>query len=277
MAAVTAFVPSREVPDDPFEGWFEERIGMAIDVLNEFLVALGVCLGDPRVGPVSRSELPAAVPLIAEEQPSSGEEREGSTWIVPIHPWIPNPSDETDPQAVFDAATLFRGAVEGTTPWFPVLEQGHIGLRDGLAGRYGASIVSAATSIEILLSTVVRSVGPVRGWSEDRIAGALGSGLKNLLTVHVPKLLPVSIDISDEATVWGNWWKVGYQVRNQVVHEGRRPSEEEADEAVIAAMDVVAAVGTVVKEDEDLQHLSFGIPNKVSAGDDWISRTSAQR
>jgi len=274
VVSITAFIPEGDLPPDPFDGWYEARIGMAIDVLNEFLVALGIQRGDPRIGPVSRSDLPPVVPLIAEKQPVEGTKREGSTWLVPLHPWVPNPVTEPlDHQELLHAATLFRGGIEGTTPWFSVLEVGHHAIRDGLAGRYGPSVVSAATCVEILLSTVVRTVGPVRGWSKERIDGALGSGLKNVLTVHVAKLLAVSVDLEDESAVWGRWWNAGYMVRNKAVHAGHRPSEAEADEATNATMHVVAEVGRLIKEDSELQHLSFGLPDSVSVGEDWIART----
>ena len=267
VCGLTAFIPARLVPDDPTDGWIEERIAIAIEMLNGFLVALGVESGDARIGPITRGDLPAMVPVIAEEQPVDPSERRGLSWLVPIHPWRPNSRGGLrDEQSLMNAATLFRGALEGTTVWFPVLELGHLARRDGLAGRYSASIISAASAIEVLLSTIVREVGQIRGWSPSPIEGAIGSGLKNLLVNHVPPLLKISVDLEDHTSPWGLWWNHGYQLRNSVVHGGHSPSEEESDQAVVAAMHLVAAVGQTIHQEEDLRHLAFGLPNRVSSG-----------
>lgn len=264
VVAVTAFMPSRQMPE-PDKEWVDLRIAIALDVLNEFLIALGVQARDARVGPITRSDLPPAVPMIIEEQPVPDGQRVGAHHVFNLHPWMPSGGTTTrDPDLLMAAATLFRAAREGTTAWFPVLELGHLARRDAVAGRFAASIVSAATSIEILLSTVVREVGPIRGWDDGRISGALESGFKNIATVHVPKLLGISVDIDDVTTAWGRWWQAGYLIRNEVVHAGRRPTDAQAQEAVWSAMELIAEVGRLIEADAGLGDLGFGLPTGVS-------------
>ena len=177
VVGITAFLPARLVPD-PTEEWVEIRVGKALDVLNEFLIALGIEAQDARVGPVTRSDLPPSVPLIAEEQPVPAGKRIGTNWLVSLHPWRPNAHGGLrNPDVLMEAATLFRAATRNTMVGFR-LELSHLARRDALAGRYSASIVSSATSIEILFSTLAREMGPIRGWSQSKIDGALDSGFK---------------------------------------------------------------------------------------------------
>jgi hypothetical protein len=265
-AAITAFLPTRHLPVDAGPAWTEHRILLALQVLNEFLVALGIEANDPRIGPVYRSDLPPLVPVIAETQPVPTPKRQGGDWLAPLHDWFPaHARSLREHNEVERAASLFRAEREKETPWFPVLELTHTARRDGMAGRYSSSVLSAGTAIEMLLSTVNTEAGRTRGWSQEKIDAILTSGYKNILVAQIPKALQVSIDIDDDSTPWGAWWRKGYAMRNAVAHHGHRPTEEEAHAAIYAAMELVAEVGRIVDADPNLAHLGLGLPTGVGA------------
>ena len=206
VAGITALLPTRQLPSDTGPTWTEHRVMLALEVLNDFLVALGVESRDARIGPISRSDLPAMVPITVETQPVPTPRRQGGHWLAPLHGWRPVARGRArDIAEAESAAALFRAAREHETAWFPVLELTHTARRDGLAGRYSAGVLSAGTGIEILLSTLVRKVGPIRGWSPQKIEGVLDCGLANILRIHIPALLHTTVDLADAATPWGHW------------------------------------------------------------------------
>ena len=133
-----------------------------------------------------------------------------------------------------------------------------------MAGRFTASVLAAGTGVELLVSTVVREVGQVRGLDEDRITRILGCGLKNILRQPLPGILRTDIDLDDDTSPWGHWWAHGYAPRNAVAHRGHRPSNDEAQAATYAAMRLVAEVGTLIDADPTLGHLRLGIPTGVA-------------
>jgi hypothetical protein len=269
VAGITAFLPTAGLPADTGQAWTEERISKALEVLNDFLIALAVETQDARIGAIVRSDLPPRLPIVIETQPVPTPRRQGHHGLVALHDaWWPTSARQLRPLAEVErASTLFRAARENRTVWFPVLELTHGARRDGLAGRYSASALAAATGIEVLVGTTVREVGLARDLARTRIAGILDSGLKNILTAHLPDLLRTTVNLDDEASAWGRWYVNGYSLRNAVAHEGHRPTEEEAHEAVYAAMHLVAEVGRLIDADPDLAHLSLGIPTGVGPPD----------
>lgn len=265
VAAITAFLPAHEVAEDLGPSWIEQRTTLALAVLNEFLICLGVEANDPRVGPIYRTDLPARLPVLTEIQPVPTAWRVGHNTMTTLHDWFPAVRPrQRDPEHLDRAAALFRATHEGETPWFAVLELTHTARRDGMAGRYASAVLTAGTGIEVLVATIITHAGRLRGWPPARIDGILGSGLKNMVLDHVPRALDVRVDIDDPETPWGTWWLAGYQLRNAVAHRNHRPTESEAQSAVYAAMELVAEVGRVIDADPVLSELSLGLPTGVA-------------
>src|SRR5205807_2088809 len=130
-AAITAFLPTRYLPVDVGPAWTEHRVLLALQVLNDFLVALGIEANDPRIGPVYRSDLPPLVPVIVETQPVPTPKRQGGDWLAPLHDWFPARARSLrENDEIERAASLFRAEREKVTPWFPVLELTHTARRD---------------------------------------------------------------------------------------------------------------------------------------------------
>jgi hypothetical protein len=265
VAAVTAFLPSAGTPDTPDPEWVQEQVQDAIAVLNRLLICVGIEGNNPRVGPIYVADLPALVPVIFETQPVATKRRTGGTFLHPLHQWLPTTLKQ---DGHFDelqrASDLFRSVQERRTPWFLVLDLTHTARRDGAAGRHESAVIGAATAIEVMAATLVQEVGAIDGWPHARIENVLKAGFRNLLVSHLPGLLRQPVDIDDATTPWGRWWREGYSMRNAVVHEGRKPTEGDAQRAVYAAMDLVAEVGRVLENDPRLETLSVGMPSGVA-------------
>jgi hypothetical protein len=265
VAAVTWFTPAGALPDLSQGEHREARIEEALSVLNDFLVCLGVEGNDPLLGPLARVDLPAAVPMLLETQPVPTASRRGISWLTPMHAWMPSVRRRIrDPAEVAAAAALFRAAYEKETVWFRVLELSHAARRDVVAGRYAGTVLTAATSVEVLVSTAVREVARVRNWSNTKIDGVLGAGFKNLLETHLPALLGMSIDLEDPADPFGAWYLSGYAARNAVVHAGHTPTASEAWDAFTSSAEVITHVGRLVESDPTVSHLGLGLPTGLT-------------
>ena len=93
VAAITAFLPTVGLPDDVGPTWTNRRIDQALEVLNEFLVTLGIEANDARIGPIIRGDLPPRIPIVMETQPVPTAQRQGGHVVVPMHnAWWPNVS-----------------------------------------------------------------------------------------------------------------------------------------------------------------------------------------
>lgn len=113
--------------------------------------------------------------------------------------------------------------------------------------NYKTALLDAFTAIEIGLSTVLESWKLVRGVSKTKLKNYKDEvGIAYKLNIDLPMLLEQVTDI--ERQVIGRANKVR-DLRNDVVHEGRSVSKEEAQEAVNtskALFDLLTARGITV-------------------------------
>jgi hypothetical protein len=127
---------------------------------------------------------------------------------------------------------------KSSRPFLPILDF-MVSSRAALArGQNAQCVIDATTGIELLVNTVILEVGPRKDaarYSGSRLANILDAGFKNRLLDHYAKLLGVSPDISAEHDEIGRWWNRCYLLRNRVAHNGYRPSDAEAVDAVVTS------------------------------------------
>jgi len=87
-----------------------------------------------------------------------------------------------------------------------------------------------------MVAAAVRLVAPEFGYSAEKVSKVMQAGFRNIVEDHFAKLLGYSQDPENASDALGVWWQEGYRIRNAVVHEGRRASEDEADEAIGSAL-----------------------------------------
>lgn len=103
-------------------------------------------------------------------------------------------------------------------------------------GRLTHAIVDAGTAMEMMVAAAVRLIGPERGYSQAKLEGALEAPFGSLLKDHFARLLEYGEDPASAGDPLGEWWRKGYLVRNAVVHEGRKATANEAEEALGSAL-----------------------------------------
>lgn len=224
-----------ERPDTMTNEWKFEQLRVALERLNAFLLAVATVHGDPELAPVSIQDLPPIVYGMGWDLPHSvrkPDEIDFVTYIV--NDRIPDRPRKPLTRAEADLAMWLT--VERD---HPLVAPSHMFLSAQHAqyrGRLTHAILDAGTGVEIMVAAAVRLVAPEFGYSAEKVSKVMQAGFRNIVEDHFAKLLGYSQDPENASDALGVWWQEGYRIRNAVVHEGRRASEDEADEAIGSAL-----------------------------------------
>lgn len=243
--------------------WLSDQFEIALTKLNELLVAAAAVSRDPAIGPIAPPELPPAVPFIASR---IGENDPGLRSLLLLHPGPQGKADDLsddEVQHIFNITARQHGPGH---PFFPMGEAMTEARRALARGRSAQAVLELGIAFELLVATLVRELGPRRGYDVQKIEGVLDAGLKNILQDHVPKLVQVDVDLGDATTEFGEWWMHAYLLRNRIVHRGYRPSVSEAEQARAAVHGVIELVATQLGGDseQDLAALLASYPSTPS-------------
>jgi hypothetical protein len=119
----------------------------------------------------------------------------------------------------------------------------HEALRDMTGGRLVRSVMLAGTAIELLVQSTIERAWVPMGLDPARLPGALQAPLRSQLEHQLAKVLAARIDLNAHGTPVADWWRGGYALRNDVVHNGKRPSTEEVSAGLRSAFELAAFVG----------------------------------
>lgn len=230
------------------ESWISDEFDAGLQKLNELLVVVASVVEDPSVGPLARADLPMAVPYLLG--PVDDPEPELQSYFL-LH-WGPQGDAELLTQPQVDRLTAISARQHGQGhPFFQVAEALVETRRARLRGRYAQAVLESGTAFELMVSAVVREVGPWRGKDGNRVSGILYAGLKNILTEHFGSLVGSTVDLDDPTNVFGAWHGTAYELRNRVVHRGYRPTEREVDDCIAAVKEVIDHVSLSLAADPD--------------------------
>jgi hypothetical protein len=236
-------------PDNHLLEWLSRRFDEALEILNEYLVILAGMTDEWHISSLSRIDLPPSIPY-AFKLHGGGVDWDGSSGWIDIHTWFPNDLDPQRPmQEVANAAAIINEYRSGRVPFFSWLElyqsaEHHLG-----SGRAAQSVIAACTGVEVLINTLFRLVWAAKGWDEGDLAGVLRCGFRNQLETHLPKLLDETVDLKDQHSPAGIWYRDCYLLRNRVVHEGHKPSSAEALDSKLATGSFARWLGEVMTHD----------------------------
>jgi hypothetical protein len=228
---VTLFVTHEGLPDPaPLfdQNWLLAKLDEAIAFLNQYLVTLAAFSDEWQISSISRFDIQRLVPFkMRLDPPVSGWKDIASSFDA--HPYLPGDLGEERPsRQVIQAITMVQAARSGNVPFFQFLEhyqsaEHHLG-----SGRSGLAIISACTATEVFINTLFREAGRCLGTPQRKIDGALGCGFSNQLRDHLPKLISEDLDLADADSPAGKWWTDCYDLRNNIVHKGYKPTEDQA-------------------------------------------------
>jgi hypothetical protein len=252
VAAVTRWHGASEQGD-------RGQIARDVAALNDFLMAYGLVSDDPLLGPMTLAELPSIAPMIAVT--GSGDGPVSLRGFVSVSPWrqalLQIPREEED---LTRAATMFDVELSGQDPTFRVIALLHEALRDMTGGRLVRSVMLAGTAIELLVASTIERAWVPMGLDPARLPGALQAPLRSQLEHQLAKVLGVTVDLAARGTPVADWWHTGYALRNDVVHNGRRPSAEEVSAGLRSAFELAAFVGRELEGNEATRELRGMLP-----------------
>jgi hypothetical protein len=224
-----------EKPENLTQEWRFKQLRIALDRLNTFLLAAASVHGDPELAPLAPQDLPPYVFGMGWDLPKNLlDPPKIDFWTYLIHERFP--SRPRSPLTRAEADLAMWMTVEHD---HPLVRPSHLFLSAEQAlhrGRLTQSIVDVGTAIEMLVAAAVRLVGLERGYSEEKLQGVLEAPFSSLLKDHFAPLLGYSSTPATADDPLGEWWREGYLVRNAVVHEGRRATEDEAEGVIGSAL-----------------------------------------
>ena len=249
--------PEPAVMDDV---WRHGQLLVALDVLNQFLVASGLVHGDAEVATVSHRELPLLIP--------------GWGWRVPSEPWDDVDIDWWTYNIHDRGAPLIRLTRPETElavglwqsrdhPLMPPAEFLLAAQQSGHRGRRAHAVIEAGTATELLVSGVLRTIGPVKGYDQAKLQNVLNGGFRPRVEDHFAVLLGYERDPEVGNDALGKWWRHGYALRNRVVHQGHRPSDSETARAVDTARTLNFDAGDRLAKDASVAGLLLPIPPEM--------------
>lgn len=217
------------------EEWRFAQLRVALDRLNQYLLAAATVHGDPELAPIAPQDLPPLVFGMGWNLPRHFDAFEGiDFWTYLLHDRSSNRPRNPLTRAEADLAMWM--SVEHNHPLVP---SSHLFLSAEQAmhrGQLTHAIVDSGTAVEMLVAAAVRSLAEDQGYSEKKLEGVMEAPFANLVKHHFASFLGYATNPKASDDALGIWWREGYQIRHAVVHEGRKATEQEAEEALGSAL-----------------------------------------
>jgi hypothetical protein len=248
----SADVVLEEVGDEMLE-WTARRFDDAIELTNQYLVVLAAMHDEWHISSLSRTDLPRELPYTLRLDPGPPDGPYEVNGSMDIYTWFKDDVPPVRPmEEVQAAATIVRETHLGRIPFFNWIElyqaaEHHLG-----SGRYMQSVISATTGIEVLINTIFRVAGAVGAWNSQETSKALSAPFRQQLEHHLPKLLNEQLELGDADLPPGRWHQLCYGLRNNVVHEGKKPTPAEGLDAKLATGEFARWIGAAMVDDARL-------------------------
>jgi hypothetical protein len=234
--------------------WVIDEFETGLRYLNEFLTALHVVTEDPALGPIHRLDLGPLIGGFQTDLRARAEGRKAAKRPIMFSPHsnIPSPKPILSDSDVRVALELLPDPTR-PRPFLAVFEFMVAARRALGKGQNAQAVVEATTSIEVLVNVVIRVVGPQKDskrYHPTTLPNILEAGFKNKVLDHLVILLGVPRpDLNSEGDQLGRWWQRCYLLRNEIVHQGHRPTDEEALRAVEASAALSGWIGDRMEHD----------------------------
>lgn len=243
VVAATRLLPRSLWDEGEHDDHIDNALDFCLSYLNEYIVSVAVATGDARLRPIAKGELPITCPVILEAV--GLPERVGTTFIRQIHQVYPHFSEShrLPADACAAAARLAMAGRRGDEPLFLFFELFH-GAQAALLQRQGVqAVVLCGTATEVAIDVILSEGLALDGASEKDIHRELAQPFAQRVEAHLARITNTKLDRTEPTSPLGLWWRDAYSIRNRVVHDGYRPSYDEAQlvlEATVALVDALS-------------------------------------
>lgn len=229
-----------------------------LELLDIWLQAYGLASGQLDIGSISLHDLPAVVPWILHVKEDPYLPEGVLTGMLPIHERLPNvvpPAGSRDATEEASLITVAKGEQPPTFKAFSLLFQAQA---YAFAGRGREAIIDIGTSVEAMVTLVVRHALKTRGQSEVDIDRMLTES--RWKTIYNSELLAViGVPKGAAPAQHAKWWRTHYQRRIDAVHKGERITREQALEAVSDTWDLFDWLGKQIRSQPDIKKFGESI------------------
>jgi hypothetical protein len=228
--------------------WLREQFSVVFRVLNKMLLALGAAADDYTIGPITVKQLP---PIIlgfqGDMRNTQGGEINGlESFLYAVYK-VGGVREDHNASVINYALSIADH--EGHGPFYPAMEFLFAAMRSLDVGLLSQAVLESGTAIELLVNRVVLGVELEKGSSQERIDNIMErTSFKNLVKDHLAPRLGVPLDEQSRSDPLNSWFWVAYVLRNQVAHRGRKPTPEEAVEAIRLAHELVYYVADAIEQ-----------------------------
>lgn len=233
VVATTRFIRPADWPAarDEQERVLGVELDASLEFLNDFLVGLSLVRNEPRLLPIARGDLPIVCPVILELVAMPFGERVGASFGYPIHADVTYVGFGQRHNDAEFAAEIARSNYHGREPYFLFYELMQRSLQAFNSARFAQAMLLIGTAIEVMIAVTIRESSKLHGEPPTRAERILIAGLKNVVDTHLARYANIAVDLKNSANPAGRWFQGGYALRNQVAHEGHKPSERETRSA----------------------------------------------
>jgi hypothetical protein len=203
-----------------------------------------------RSGPITEKQLPPVVlGLKGDMRNLRGAEIDGlESFMYAVQKVRGVRREDHNASVINYALSITHHADHG--PLYPPMEFLFAARRSFDMGLLSQAVLEAGTAVELLVNRVVRGIELEKGSTPERIDKLLEAGLKNLVKDHFGRRLGVTVDPKGAGLdPLNEWLRIAYKLRNDVAHEGRKPTRPEAAEAIRLAHALVDFVGDAIERE----------------------------
>jgi hypothetical protein len=247
----------------------EERTHKAIDFtlefLQRFLEMVMVKHETQGVYRIARQDLPYVIPVLLIRSPNFKESAMEVNGILNMHfNKTPKHPKKLNSKQINTLIELVNDS--DNSPFIDsvvYIRESKIFLE---TGNYKESVIHLQTSIETFMYTFYRLVLVNRDkLTKDKVKNKLGAGYKNILNDHLSKIFSEVgyifkfEDKDDSSNLLNEYMTKVYSLRNKVVHEGYRCSENEANEAFYIGKNMLIDILEVINNTPLKDHAFLGV------------------
>jgi hypothetical protein len=238
---------SRAGSRPPLERDFYELLGD----LDLWLQTYGLVSGEVEVGSIALHDLPPIVPWTIHIKESPDTPELVLTGMLPLHERVPDLLEKNGNQEAAEEAGFLFGVGTDTIPAFAPLALLFQAQGAALAGRGRQAVMDAGTAVESMVALVLREGLRAKGKADSEIEGILGElKWRDIYNRELLKFL--GVPAGQGGAAHAKWWRVHYKRRNDAVHGGLVPSQDDASEMISDTWDLFEWIGEQAREQPDL-------------------------
>lgn len=175
--------------------------------------------------------------------------------MLPIHERVPDLVERSGNQKAAEEAGFIFGVGKDKFPTFLPMALLFQAQGAALAGRGRQTVVDAGTAVESMVALVLREGMRAKGRSDSEIEAHLDE--TKWKTLYNRDLLEIlGVPVGQGGAEHAKWWRVHYPSRNEVVHAGAVPSQDDVSAIVSDTWDLFDWIGQKARAHPDLS--AFG-------------------